>query len=93
MCLFVSASDEVFGTLRMYGAAVCCDFRVHGRNVVLWAPLSDKHPMAVSKIMAPHDIMSKIRPSGSMAARGRPSALRAAQGVLPWSPTERRHRG
>ena len=27
--------------------------------------------------------MSKIRPGGSMAARGRPSALGAAQGVLP----------
>ena len=40
MCLFVSESDEVFGTLRMYGAAACCNFRVHGRNVVLWAPSS-----------------------------------------------------
>ena len=35
MCLFVSESDEVFGTLRMYyGAAACCNIRVHGRNVV-----------------------------------------------------------
>ena len=39
MCLFVSESDEVFGTLRMYGAAACCNSRVHGRNVVLWPPL------------------------------------------------------
>ena len=46
MCLFVSESDEVFGTLRMYGAAACCNFRVHGRNVVLWPPLSNKHHVA-----------------------------------------------
>ena len=44
MCLFVSESDEVFGTLRMYGAAACCNSRVHGRNVVLWAALpKNKH--------------------------------------------------
>ena len=44
MCLFVSESDEVFGTLRMYGAAACCNYCVHGRNVVLSAPLPNRHP-------------------------------------------------
>ena len=47
MCIFVSESDEVFGTLRMYGAAACCNSRVHGRNVVLWPPLSNKHPISL----------------------------------------------
>jgi hypothetical protein len=65
MCLFVSESDEVFGTLRMYGAAACCNSRVHGRNVVLWAPLlSNKHPallLMVAAVGAPGTIPVPFR--------------------------------